>query len=443
MKLKRWSQIFLAATASIGAATGLVSCGVSNTVDYLYATSAKNTMGQINGYRVDSETGALSQIADSPTTVGRDPVSLAADAVGLNLYVVTFIDNTLSQIGIGTDGKLYPQEGEINPSGSEPVAVTVRSVVDGSGKLEYNLVFVVETFQPDYTVDNTGPGGLYVYKTTNTGSLYQITPVPQMVNGVASDYLPLGNTPTAVNITFDSQQVYVSDILASGQTANGCSVGQGAIQGYNMGFTTDSTNNNAQIPTGVLTPVTGSPFCAGTTPSAIASHPFSTFLYVTDSTQNQVTSYLIQKSNTASAFQGALTPLPTGPTNTGTGPDGITVNPQGTYAYVSNKYGPSVNGYAINQGTGQISALTAGTGGTGAQPGCVIVEPALGRFLYTANYEDGSVSGFTINPNTGALAGSQNSPYETNGLSQCVAAVPHGNHPIINDPAQTAGTPLQ
>ena len=268
----------------------------------------------------------------------------------------------------------------------------------------------------------------------------------QTVNGVASDYLPLGNTPTAVNITFDSEQVYVADILASGQTANGCTVGQGAIQGYNQGFIVDPNSlpgHPVNIPTGVLTPVTGSPFCAGTTPSALASHPFSTFLYATDSTQNQIISYRIVKTATNSDSVGELIPQATGPTNTGTGPDGITVTPQGTYVYVSNKYGPSVNGYAVNQGTGQISALTAGTGATGAQPGCVIIEPALGRFLYTANYEDGSVSGFTVNPNTGALAGSQNSPYETNGLSQCVAAVPHGNHPIINDPPQNAGTPLQ
>ena len=176
MKLKRWSQIFLAATASIGAATGLVSCGVSNTVDYLYATSAKNTTGQINAYRVDSETGALSQIADSPFNAGRDPVSLAADGVGLNLYAVNFIDNTLEQFAIGTDGKLYAQEGPQNPSGSEPVAVTVRSVINPkNGDLEYNLVFVVETFQPNYTVDNTGPGGLYVYKTSSSGSLMGAT----------------------------------------------------------------------------------------------------------------------------------------------------------------------------------------------------------------------------------------------------------------------------
>ena len=423
MKLKRWSQSVLAATASICAAAGLVSCGTSNTVDYLYSTSSKNDPGVIDVFKVDSQSGALTRIPESSYPAGRTPISLAADGVGKNLYVVNFDDNSVIQYAIGTDAKLYPQH-TINPTGSEPVAVTVHSVTDSNGNLLYNLVYVVETLQPNFTALNPGPGALYVYKTDSNGNLTNPS-VTQTVNGASSDFVPLGNAPTAANVTVDGQQVFATDQLTSTQTSNPqCPTpGLGAVQSYNQAL--DGSNN----PTGVLSEATGSPFCAGTTPSAIASHPFSTFLYITDSAQNQVITYGIGKGGTA----GVLTNLPSGPVATGTAPDGIVVDPRGLYVYVANKTGGTISGYGVNLATGGLSTLATGnTQTTSAQPGCVIVEPALGRFVYTANFAGNSISGFVLDPNTGALSATQNTFYNTTGLTQCVAAVSHGNHPIIH-----------
>ena len=423
MKLKRWSQSILAATASICAGVGLVSCGTSNTVDYLYSTSSKSNPGVIDVYRVDSQSGALTRIPDSSYPAGRTPVSLAVDAVGKNLYVANFDDNSIIQYGIGTDAKLYGQH-TINPSGSEPVAVTVHSVTDSNGDLLYNLVYVVETLQPNYTSLNTGPGALYVYMTDASGNIGS-TPVQQTVNGAPSNFVPLGNSPTAVNVTVDGQQVFATDLLTTAQTSNpACpTAGLGGVQAYNQAL--DASGN----PTGVLTAAAGSPFCAGTTPSAITSHPYSTFLYITDSSQNQVITYGINKS----ATPGVLTNLPSGPVATGTGPDGIVVDPRGLYVCVANKTGGTISGYGVNLATGGLSALsTNGSQPTNAQPGCVIVEPALGRYVYTANFAGNSISGFVLDPSTGGLSATQNSFYDTSGLTQCVAATSHGNHPIIH-----------
>ena len=428
MKWKRWSQNLLAAAASIGLGMGLVSCGASNTVDYLYATSSQNNPGQINVYRVDSESGALTQIPDSPYTAGRNPVSLVLDTTGSNLYVANHDDNTIEQFGIGTDAKLYGQH-TVNPSGSEPVALALHAFTDSSGSITGEFLFVVETFQPGFTDLNTGPGALFVYSLGTDGTLNP-TPVQQTVNGVAQAYVPLGNTPTAVNVTDDGAQVFVADQITATQAATATGCGSGGIQAYNLAST------------GVLTPVAGSPFCAGTTPSSLASiHDYSTFLYVTDSSQNQVDTFRIQKTPTASVPQGAIIPLPSGPVATGTTPQGIVVDPRDAYVYVSNYNGTSVSGYAINLGTGGLSALaTGGSGITGAGPGCIIVEPALGRFLYTANYIDNSVSGFVVNPANGSLSATQGGFYATTGLSSCVAATQHGNHPVI-EPTNSSGTP--
>ncbi len=431
MKLKRWSQTLLAATASIGACMSLVSCGTSNTVDYLYALSAKNEMGQVNVYRVDSQSGALTQIPDSPFNAGRDPVSEVADGTGASLYVANNIDNSIIQYGIGTDAKLYGAT-TINPTGSGPVALAIHSYFDSTNTYQGSLLYVVETFQPNFSTLNTGPGALFVYRIP-AGQPITTTAVTQTVNGVAQAFVPLGNTPTAVNATADGLHVFATDFLAAGQSGNGCTTGQGGVQAYNVAAAAAGATGAAALPSGVLTSVTGSPFCAGTTPTAIASHPYSTFLYVTDSSQNQVITYSINTSTTIPTPFGALANLPQGPVATGTFPDGIVVDPRGLYVYVANKNGGSVSGYGVNLATGALSALaTGGTAATGAQPGCVIVEPALGRFLYTGNFVDNTVSGFNLDPNTGALSATQGAFYNTSGLTTCVAAVSHGNHPIIH-----------
>lgn len=149
-------------------------------------------------------------------------------------------------------------------------------------------------------------------------------------------------------------------------------------------------------------------------------------MYVTDISQNQIVGYRIQNS-------GSLQALTTVPVGTGLAPDGITVDPRGNYVYVSNRNDSSVTGYAIARSTGNLSKLsTNGGASTQGQPGCVIVEPALGRFLYTADFLNGDVSGFFLDPNTGGLSATQGVFYGTSGLSRCVAATPHGNHPVLN-----------
>ncbi len=445
MKLHRWSQSILAITSAVIVGGGLVSCGTSNTVDYLYALSSKNNPGVINAFLVDSQSGALTQIKGSPFPAGDDPVALTIDSQGKNLYVLNNLDNTVAQYGVGTDGKLYAGT-TVNPSGSQPVALSIYTyeILPATNPPKYvSFLFVVETFQPNFTTLAPGPGALYVYQ-LNNGALG--APVTQTVNGAASAFLPLGNTPTATAVTDDGKNIYVTDLLGTTPAQTGtpnCGPGQGAVQGYNMQF--DSSGNA----TGVLQPIPGSPFCAGVTPSAIAvspEQPNSRGVYVTDSAQNLVIPFRIVTPNLNGPQPtniGALTVLSSGPVATGETPDGIVAEPRGEYVYVANRFGPSVTGYAVNQGTNALSAISGGSGTgtgagtTGAQPTCVIVDPALARFVYTSNFVDNSISGFVINPNTGALSATQGGFYETSGLTSCVAATQHGNHPVIVDPDQS------
>ncbi|MGC2604434.1 MAG: beta-propeller fold lactonase family protein, partial [Silvibacterium sp.] len=126
MKFSKTGQALLTAAVSIGIALGITSCGQSNTIDYLYVTASKNNPGQISVYRVDQESGAITQIQDSPyPSGGRNPVAEVTSPNGADLYVVNHDDNTVVEFAIGTDAKLYPQHTYQTP-GTEPNAIAIN-----------------------------------------------------------------------------------------------------------------------------------------------------------------------------------------------------------------------------------------------------------------------------------------------------------------------------
>jgi 6-phosphogluconolactonase len=410
MKLRKSGRTLLATAATLGLGLGLTSCSPSNTVDYVYVTASKANPGQISVYRADSESGALTQIPDSPyPSGGRNPVGAVTSPDGKYLYVINHDDNTIVQFTIGTDGKLYAQQ-TCNTPGSEPVSITINS--------SETLLYVVDFFAPTtpggpvYSSANPGPGALVAYPVDKaSGNIGGTNCVPVVQTFVDSNnvtqtatYVPVGFQPTGVNALANGNAVYVSaqDGLPSATST------LGVVDAFNV--------NSSGVLSGFTT------YPTGTAPSAIASDPTNRFLYVTDSRQNQLITYTILSTGILNASQNP-------PIKTDTFPIAITVDPRGEYIYVANYNASDVNAYAINQATGTPSSLAgASSYATGAGPSCVIVEPGLGRFVYTANFIDNTVSGFQLNPNTGTLISNQNSPYLAAGQPTCAAAIPHGNH---------------
>jgi 6-phosphogluconolactonase (cycloisomerase 2 family) len=418
MTFQKWGQGILATAVSAGLGLGLASCGESSVIDYVYLLSSKNATGQINVYYADSKTGALTQMQGSPYSAGgADPVGLAVAPSGKFLYVINQASNTIVPFSIGSNAALTAlSQGGVTTPGSSPVAVGINQAG--------TFLYVVDLYQPGFSASNPGTGAVVVYPIAASGMLGN--PVTQTLPGTSTTapYYPIGNAPTAISVLANGtvpannasgtgNYIYVTDQLTS--PGAGCTTGQGAVRGF-------SVNGS-----GVLAPVVGSPFCAGVSPSAIASTPIDSFLYVTDSAQNEMIGYQISSDpNTP----GALTPFIGGPIATGTYPDAITVDQTGQYIYVANRFGNSIQGYSINQQSG-IPAST-GTYGTDAYPQCIIVEPALDRFVYTADFEGFGATGYQLNPNTGALTGTENSPYGGSGQQTCIAATPNGNHPLIH-----------
>jgi 6-phosphogluconolactonase len=388
MKFSKFGRIALASVVSLSLGFGVTACGPSNTIDFLYVTSSKQNPGQINVYKVDSQAGALIPIPDSPYNAGRNPVADVASPNGKNLYVINHDDNTVQEYAIGTDGKLYPQQ-TCNMPGSYPIQLTVNKAG--------TFLYIVETYQPNYSTNVPGPGALVVFPINANGGLGATGSLCTPVANGTSAFFPVGKNPVAVNVLVNGNYVYAVN-------------------------ETDATISAFQsASSGVLSPIGTYP--VGVAPNAAASDPTSKFLYVTDGAANQMIGFLVQVNGTLINMQT--------PFKTDNLPDAVEVDPRGIYVYVANYNANDVSAYAIDRATGNATQIAgATTYGVDAGPIAILIEPAEGRYIYTANFLGNTVSGLFLNPPNGQLSAVQNTPFKASGQPTGAAAITHGNHAI-------------
>jgi 6-phosphogluconolactonase (cycloisomerase 2 family) len=387
MKLNKTGQLLLVSSASLLVAGVLTACATL-TVDFVYVTSAKaagpNNYGVVDVFEVNSESGFMRQIPTSPfPSGGRNPVADAVSPDFADLYVVNEDDNTIVQFVIGNDGKLYPQK-TTNTPGIYPMAVAVSG----------SFLYVVDTYQPLPACSNAAPcsGSLAVYPVAKDDSLGTPAVNPALSASYWALSLPTGHIVTPTAVFASGGLVYVTAFDAT--TANA---------GYVFGFTTGSD--------GTLSAIPGSPWLAGTHPSAIAGDAGGN-IYVTDSVKSQVITF--------TAASGVLTAGSS--TATGNGPSAIVVDGTG-YAYVANSQDATVTAFSI--GNGVLKNIGSYT--TGTQPVAIGIDPSLHHYLYTANFLGNNVNGFEMSATDGTLILSQNSPYTANAQPTSIAAIPHGS----------------
>lgn len=407
-----WNAIGRGAVATgLSAALGLgaTACSRDYTVAFVYATANGTTAaatqgGVVDGYQVDYQSGALTQLANSPTASGgRNPVDIVAAPSGKYVYVLNQNDNNVVEFAVGTDGKLYPQN-TYNPVGSYPVS----AAVDPTGA----YLYVLSKFQPGYTTASPGAGNITIFPiNTSDGSL-------DSANAVSA---ATGNNPTGIAVSAfktgaTNNYVYVIDqetiTGSSGLTSKG-----GVLLSYSHAAGSAALTRLSPTSGAVLNGV-----LAGVQPSAIAVDPTARFVYVPDALSNQLIGYVIGNDGVPAAMVN-------GPFATGGLPSSVTVDPRGKYVYVTNFNDGSVSAYAIDQATGNPAAASGSTSNkTGTNPNCVTIEPALGIYLYTTNNADQTVTGLQLNPHNGNLENIQNTPFPASALPSCLVAVANGEH---------------
>jgi DNA-binding beta-propeller fold protein YncE len=409
MKFNKSSQLLLVSAAGLLVASLLSACSQLTqtlTVDFVFVASSKaagpNNYGEIDIFEVNSESGRMRQIPASPVpSGGRYPIAEAVSSDNKDLFVANRDDDTIVQFVIGSDGKLYPYY-TVNTPGVFPLAIAANS----------SNLFVVDTYQPLPTCSTAAPcsGSIGVFPLLAGGSSSSAPCTATVCIGTAAtnpaisaQYWPLTLAgapsdvivPTAVNVLASGGYVYV--------TAYDSSVTPSV--GYLFGFSVGSG--------AVLTPLAGSPFAAGTQPSAIASDATGKFVYVTDAAQGNVLGF--------SVAAGLPTPLGGSPFPAGNAPSAIVVDPSFAFAYVTNSTDSTVTAYSVSSG-----ALTRlGNYAVGLQPVAIGIDPSTNHFLYTANFLGNNVTGFELSQSAGTLLDSQNSPFAANSQPTAVAAIPH------------------
>lgn len=263
--------------------------------------------GQIFGYAIDQNTGALTPLAGSPFSPGSGatPQGLASAPNGHFLYVADA--GRIDAFGVDSaTGALKAITGSPFASGTNQ-----RLVVDPSGKFLY-------------ASDDDPPGGVLAFTIGPTGALAAVPGSPFTIAGQTSpNSQPLGIVDTG-------SFVYVG-LTADNQIA---------------AFTVDTES-------GALTPVPGSPFSAGKSPAVLALA--NKFLYAANWQDNTISAYTIDPRS------GALMLVPGSPF--ATSGEEIAGDPSGKYLYVST--GVGLGDYDIDPETGALSPGVAGLSNDG------------------------------------------------------------------------------
>jgi hypothetical protein len=424
MKFTKFGKALLMSALSAGVILSVTSCVQSYTVGYLYVTGTVTAQssgtGIISGFKIDHNTGKLTNINGLPVSSGgANPVRAFLPSGGRFLYVLnrgvtasgsadcTSSDpcqnSNITQFAVGGNGILTPQE-TFYTQGINPFRITG----DSSG----NYIYVLDHDSPD----NANPsatdgcalalGGVQTCADITAFSINQTTGRLQLIVNqqvTSASGSPLPYFPVPLNpVDFALTSGFMITLSGSGSTdfpySGGTSVFPYTYSAINGQLT---INQNSAQPLNIA---------EGT---AIVSA--GGYIYVLDNepiTVNGTTSpsqILPYQAGTNGALQaqtgGAVADDPTL-----SNPITLLMESKGKWVYVANQGSNTNNtnaqsgiaGYVMDPSTHQLTFIAGEPFGSGAGPQCMVEDPS-NQYLYTANYNDSSVTGRVIDQNAGVL----------------------------------------
>jgi uncharacterized repeat protein (TIGR02543 family) len=177
-------------------------------------------------------------------------------------------------------------------------------------------------------------------------------------------------------------------------------------QAYAVNYMGGSAGTISQYtigPKGALTPMsTPTVNTGGNDPRYITADPFGKFVYASNITSQTVGQFTVGTDGSLTAM--ATPTILMGPTTGGAlyYPSGLTVHPNGKFAYVSLQQKSAVNQYAIGP-DGSLAALspatvTSGDSTNGRNGPCAVAVESTGAFAYVANGGANTISQYKVNP---------------------------------------------
>src|SRR5215469_14156178 len=112
-------------------------------------------------------------------------------------------------------------------------------------------------------------------------------------------------------------------------------------------------------------------------PQGLAVTPGGQFLYVANTGSADVSAISVNTQN------GTLTTIAGSPFAAGTSPSAAVTDPAGKFLYIANKGSANVSAFKINATTGVITPVTGSPFAAETSPGALEVDPS-GKFLYVA-----------------------------------------------------------
>lgn len=243
--------------------------------------------------------GALSPVPGSPFPTGLNPVTVAVGGDGKFLYVANFGSDTISVFAIDSNGGLSPV-GSPAPTQDGPSSLAFSP----NGQFLY--------------VPNFGSGSISAFSVGGDGTLTALG-APTAIGGVFP-----ANAPGAAKVAPDGAHLYVARRQGN------------LINAYVI------------LPSGLLSPVAGSPFAA-LSPESLAFSSEGSTLYSAARGSNLVQTFTVDGN-------GAILAGPSAPA--GGLPTGLTVGFDGKVLYTGNAGTSNVSSYTI----GAAGALAAAPG---------------------------------------------------------------------------------
>jgi 6-phosphogluconolactonase (cycloisomerase 2 family) len=327
-------QKALAAIFVFACIAGGMGCE-KNGSHYVYATVP--AASQLVVFREDPYSGVLTQLSESPYTVGSGAQSVVVHPSNKFLYVANpgQDENDVSLFDINSDGTVT----EVTP---RTVVGTLPNVlvIDPSGNYLY--------------VANVRSNNISVFSiTSGTGVL---TPVP------GSPFNSL--TPTNMVVAPSGKFLYVT---APGQN-------EGFIEVFS-------------VTAGALTALQNPTLTSDNSPTSLAINPAGTFLYVANTTSSSISVFSIAANGTLAEIAGS--PL----ADNYKSPVGLTIDPTGSYLYVANQGSNNIATFSITSATGFPVAITDSPFASETEPSFLAADPngaASGSLNSIATYRVGN-----------------------------------------------------
>jgi 6-phosphogluconolactonase (cycloisomerase 2 family) len=306
-----------------------------------------------------------------PAGTDVNPIALGVDPTGPHLYVANSGSNNLV---VGTPSTIS--------SGNDVATFTIG----GGGTLaEGAPALLTDNLSPtSLAIDPSGP---YLYVGNNDlnadGAIAAFHPIAGVLGA------QIGTSPYEVpepqGLAVDSTHAFLFSASAADSEVTVYPIAAG----------------------GTLPAVLPGPDPAATlaSPYAVAASPTGLYVYITDTLALPATAAGTVTAYSYSASTGALT-LVHASYPVGIGPEGIAIDPTGSFLYVSNTHDGTVSAFTISSVDGSLTVIGTYTSSTisepSASPSALAIDPS-GQFLYVANGDSGTVTPFTITAGTGVL----------------------------------------